>query len=150
MVPVVEEADDSLISDLCRKVQNDPWLLDTIRNHWAIENNLHWVLDVTFNQDRMHCRNADYLARRTALPKLAYKIISKAQANEEMETGKKSATKPQWLVRFNNVDFAVKCLSKITGKIIHGLARASALGPKLKPRYNNGFSTTTVNVHTQN
>ena len=87
-------------------------LLKTIRSHWAIENNLHWVLDVTFNQDRMHCRNADYLAGRTVLSKLAYNIISKALANEEMQTGKKSATKPQWLVRFNNADFAVECLSK--------------------------------------
>ena len=87
-------------------------LLKTIRSHWAIENNLHWVLDVTFNQDRMHCRNADYLAGRTVLSKLAYNIISKAQANEEMQTGKKSATKPQWVVRFNNADFAVECLSK--------------------------------------
>lgn len=91
-------------------------LLKTIRNHWAIENNLHWVLDVTFNQDRIHCRNADYLAGRTALSKLAYNIISKAQANEEMQTGRKSATKPQWLVKFNNVDFAVECLSKITNR----------------------------------
>lgn len=91
-------------------------LLKTIRNHWAIESNLHWVLDVTFNQDRMHCRNADYLAGRTALSKLAYNIISKAQANEEMQTGRKSATKPQWLVKFNNVDFAVECLSKITNR----------------------------------
>lgn len=91
-------------------------LLKTIRNHWAIENNLHWVLDVTFNQDRMHCRNADYLTGRTALSKLAYNIISKVQANEEMQTGKKSATKPQWLVRFNNTEFAIESLMKITIK----------------------------------
>lgn len=27
-----------------------------------IENGLHWVLDVTYQQDRTHCRNADFLA----------------------------------------------------------------------------------------
>lgn len=88
-------------------------LLKTIRSHWAIENNLHWVLDVTFNQDRMHCRNADYLTGRTAMSKLAYNVISKLQAIEEMETGKKSATKPQWLVRLNNAEFAIESLLAI-------------------------------------
>ena len=26
-------------------------IMDTIRSHWSIENNLHWQLDVTFNED---------------------------------------------------------------------------------------------------
>ena len=27
-------------------------MLSSIRFHWAIENNLHWSLDVTFDEDR--------------------------------------------------------------------------------------------------
>lgn len=26
-------------------------IMDTIRKHWSIENNLHWQLDVSFNED---------------------------------------------------------------------------------------------------
>lgn len=25
--------------------------MDAIRTHWSVENNLHWQLDVTFNED---------------------------------------------------------------------------------------------------
>jgi predicted transposase YbfD/YdcC len=30
------------------------WILHSCRTHWRIENGLHWVLDVAFNED--HCR----------------------------------------------------------------------------------------------
>ena len=29
---------------------------DTVRSHWAIENNLHWTLDMTFNEDQSRLR----------------------------------------------------------------------------------------------
>ena len=31
------------------------------RQHWAIENNLHWVLDTTFREDSTHAR-AEHIA----------------------------------------------------------------------------------------
>jgi hypothetical protein len=33
-------------------------LLDLVRGHWAIENRLHWVRDVTFDEDRSQVRKA--------------------------------------------------------------------------------------------
>jgi predicted transposase YbfD/YdcC len=29
---------------------------DAVRSHWSIENNLHWILDVTFNGDQSRLR----------------------------------------------------------------------------------------------
>ena len=45
---------------------------NAVRSHWGIENNLHWQLDVTFNEDKSRIRkgNADAnfsILRRTAL-----------------------------------------------------------------------------------
>jgi predicted transposase YbfD/YdcC len=37
---------------------NDARLLnEAIRSHWAVENSLHWVLDVTFDEDRSRIKN---------------------------------------------------------------------------------------------
>ena len=41
-------------------------LLKAVRSHWAIENNLHWQLDVTFDEDRCRPRK-DHAARNFAL-----------------------------------------------------------------------------------
>ena len=34
-------------------------LLSIVRSHWGIENQLHWVLDVVFNEDRNRTRKDD-------------------------------------------------------------------------------------------
>ena len=45
---------------------------NAVRSHWGIENNLHWQLDVTFNEDKSRIRkghaDANFsILRRTAL-----------------------------------------------------------------------------------
>ena len=34
-------------------------ILKAIRSHWAIENSLHWVLDMSFNEDYSRIRKAN-------------------------------------------------------------------------------------------
>lgn len=46
-----------------------------IRNHWAIENNLHGALDVNFKQDGIQAKDSRYLTNRVALNKLALSLI---------------------------------------------------------------------------
>ena len=46
-----------------------------IRSHWAVENNLHWVLDVNYNQDRMQAIDKHYITNRSALNKLTLAML---------------------------------------------------------------------------
>ena len=83
-------------------------VMRAIRNHWQIENGLHWRLDVTFNQDRTQCSNADYINGRTRLNKIAYNVLSKLQANEEKDTGKVAPTMPTLMTRMMDVNLLIR------------------------------------------
>ena len=48
---------------------------EIVRTHWAVENRLHWVLDMHFDQDRMQATDSDYISNRVALNKLALAML---------------------------------------------------------------------------
>ena len=50
-------------------------LLHVVRSHWSIENNLHWTLDVVFNEDRSRIRKDSGPENFAILRKLALNII---------------------------------------------------------------------------
>jgi predicted transposase YbfD/YdcC len=68
----------------------DPALLLTaVRAHWSIENNLHWVLDVTFDEDRCRTRK-DHSARGLALIRKAALNLLKREPTK-LSIGRKRA-----------------------------------------------------------
>ena len=75
-----------------------------IRQHWAIENKGHWALDMAFNQDRLQCTNAQYLAGRTLLNKIALNFTTKIQTRLEETTGKEAPSKPVIRARLNKIE----------------------------------------------
>ncbi|MDP8034604.1 ISAs1 family transposase [Pasteurella atlantica] len=46
-----------------------------IRNHWAIENSLHWTLDMTFHEDNSRIRRGNAAEVMNAFRKLALNIV---------------------------------------------------------------------------
>ena len=50
-------------------------LLDVTRSHWAVENRLHWVLDVHFAEDRNRARKDDAPENLAILRRLALNIL---------------------------------------------------------------------------
>lgn len=52
-------------------------LLKIVRDHWKIENNLHWRLDVTFGEDKNRARMDNAPQNLAVLRKVAINILSK-------------------------------------------------------------------------
>ena len=53
-----------------------------IRSHWAIENKLHWALDVTFNEDKSRKRVGNSAANFNIISKMAMTMINKTDARK--------------------------------------------------------------------
>lgn len=65
----------------------------SIRRHWGIENELHYVLDVNFYQDRTQCKNANYLVNRVTLNQLALAIVNRIRKVDLDSNGKLKSRK---------------------------------------------------------
>lgn len=52
---------------------------DLARGHWAVENGLHWHLDVTFKEDRCRARKKNAAQNLSLLRKLALQIVRHTQ-----------------------------------------------------------------------
>ena len=64
------------ISSLTGNVQH---LAEAARKHWGIENSLHWVLDVTLNEDRSRIRKEHAPENLALVRRLALNLIKKAK-----------------------------------------------------------------------
>ena len=60
-------------------------LLELVRNHWAIENRLHWVLDVVMDEDRMRNRTGNGPDCLAAIRRLALNIVRLADDKESLK-----------------------------------------------------------------
>ena len=56
-------------------------MLDYSRNHWTIENRLHWVRDVTFGEDHSRVRTQNAPQVMASLRNIAISLLRLACAN---------------------------------------------------------------------
>lgn len=66
-------------------------LMAIVRSHWSIENQLHWVLDVVFDEDRSRVRKDNAPENLATLRKLALNIIRAHPAKMSMRQKTKRA-----------------------------------------------------------
>jgi predicted transposase YbfD/YdcC len=62
-----------------------------IRQHWSIENNLHWQLDVTFLEDIQRTKTGNTAENFATVRKLALQILNKVQDKESLKNRRKMA-----------------------------------------------------------
>ena len=62
-----------------------------IRSHWAIENSLHWVLDMIFRDDEARLRTDHAPANFTTIKHMAHNLIRNAPGKASLRLKRKSA-----------------------------------------------------------
>jgi len=80
---------------------------DVIRRHWSIENSLHWVLDVTFNEDASRIRLGYGAENLGLLRRLSVNLLKR-------EPSKISLKMKRYKAGLNN-DFMIKILTEACG-----------------------------------
>lgn len=79
-------------------------ILQATRQHWRIENGLHWVLDIAFNEDRSRVRKDHAPANLAVLRHMAVNLL-------KQETSAKGGIKAKRLQAGWNEDYLLKVLS---------------------------------------
>ena len=73
-----------------------------IRDHWKVENNLHWVLDVTFREDEQRKRAKNAAKNFAIVRKITLNLLKKDKGKESLKTKRLKAA---W-----NKDFLIKLI----------------------------------------
>jgi predicted transposase YbfD/YdcC len=62
-----------------------------VRSHWAVENSLHWVMDMVFRDDECRIRTQHAPANFTTLRHMAHNLIRKAPGKDSLRLKRKVA-----------------------------------------------------------
>jgi predicted transposase YbfD/YdcC len=62
-----------------------------IRSHWAVENSLHWVMDMVFRDDECRIRTDHAPANYTTLKHIAHNLIRRAPGKDSLRLKRKVA-----------------------------------------------------------
>ena len=57
-----------------------------VRDHWHVENKLHWVLDVTFNEDGNQVKNSCSAQNLSMMRRLALNVIKQDKSKGSLKT----------------------------------------------------------------
>ena len=95
MVDSTREIGDKIERETRFYITSLVWLANqlgpVIRSHWAIENSLHWVMDMIFRDDECRIRTEHAPANFTTLKHMAHNLIRKAPGKPSFRAKRKIA-----------------------------------------------------------
>jgi predicted transposase YbfD/YdcC len=62
-----------------------------VRSHWAVENSLHWVIDMFFRDDECRVRTNHAPANFTTIKHMAHNLIRKTPGKSSLRSWRKAA-----------------------------------------------------------
>jgi predicted transposase YbfD/YdcC len=62
-----------------------------VRDHWAVENSLHWVLDMVFRDDECRLRTDHAPANFFTIKHIALNLIQRARSKDSLRLRRKVA-----------------------------------------------------------
>ena len=63
----------------------------SIRSHWSVENNLHWVLDVVFREDDSRIRKGHAAENMAMLRRLTLSLLKQEKSKGSLRVKRKKA-----------------------------------------------------------
>jgi predicted transposase YbfD/YdcC len=73
---------------------------EAVRGHWAIENNLHWTLDVIFNEDRSRLRTGHGAKNMAVVRHFALNLLRQVDNKRSLKRRRKcAAMDPRYLMK---------------------------------------------------
>ena len=95
MVESTREIGDKIEQETRFYITSLAWLASllgpVIRDHWAVENSLHWVMDMVFRDDECRIRTDHAPANFTTLKHMAHNLIRKAPGKDSLRLKRKVA-----------------------------------------------------------
>lgn len=88
-VRTTERADGTTCGDvryfICSAFLSGKRFAEAVRGHWAIENSLHWVLDVTFDEDRSRTRKRRIADNLSWLRRFAISLLKRHPSEDSIK-----------------------------------------------------------------
>ena len=110
-----------------------------VRDHWAVENSLHWVMDMVFRDDECRVRKDHAPANFTTIKHMASNLMRNATAKGSMRLKRKAAAWDDDFLASLVVHeflrlFSQRAVSRLRGALERTTGSAAAPPERLPPR----------------
>ena len=74
---------------ICSRNASATDLSAAVRSHWGVENNVHWVLDVTFDEDGSRVRKGHAQQNFATMRRIALNMLNQETTKKDSLKGKR-------------------------------------------------------------